>query len=333
MAAWHMRKVPVRFTSRICCQLSSATSWLCSKRRMPALFTSRSSRPCSRAAATAAGAKAGSLTSPTSVVTASGRAASLAVAASPSSARSVATTVAPSSTSRCTVARPMPDAPPVTSATRPSYRCMAPRLERVLVSWLLGWSSFQYRTIVDWLAVASRVPSSAQRCTTPWPKPLAMRSTRMSSSTHSVGTSRPTRSVLSRLLPPGHARRAPGRSRRARSRRGSRAWRPTCRARRGCAPTAPSARPADGGPGSSSKLRASARRTSMRSMIESVVSWREMRSARTSSGAGHVGHLRPLPAGLQRPHAQRGVHREDLAVADVADRPGLGDLLARRRRS
>ena len=58
------------------------------------------------------------------------------------------------------------------------------------------------RTIVDWLAVASSVPSSAHRCTTPWPKPLATAWMRMSSSTHSVGTSRYTRRVLSRLFPP-----------------------------------------------------------------------------------------------------------------------------------
>src|SRR5690606_1708955 len=46
------------------------------------------------------------------------------------------------------------------------------------------------RRSVDGLAVASRVPSSAHRWTTPWPKPLATAWMRMSSSTHSVGTSR-----------------------------------------------------------------------------------------------------------------------------------------------
>ncbi len=59
--------------------------------------------------------------------------------------------------------------------------------------------------MVDWLAVAMSVPSWANRCTVPWPKPWSMPSTRMSSSTHSVGTIRSTRSVLSRLLPPANA--------------------------------------------------------------------------------------------------------------------------------
>src|SRR5690606_36885633 len=43
------------------------------------------------------------------------------------------------------------------------------------------------RTIVDWLAVASRVPSSAHRWPTPGPKPLAPAGVRRSSSTHSGG--------------------------------------------------------------------------------------------------------------------------------------------------
>ena len=79
MAAWQNRNVPVRFTRRICFQPSSVISWLCSKRRMPAPFTSRSSRPPrSSAAATATGAVAGSPTSPARVATRSGSADSVA---------------------------------------------------------------------------------------------------------------------------------------------------------------------------------------------------------------------------------------------------------------
>src|SRR5690606_7836588 len=58
------------------------------------------------------------------------------------------------------------------------------------------------RAMVDWLAVARRVPSSAQRWTRPWAKPRSTAWTSMSISTHSVGTRRTTRRVLSRLLPP-----------------------------------------------------------------------------------------------------------------------------------
>ncbi len=56
-------------------------------------------------------------------------------------------------------------------------------------------------TLIDWLAVASRVPSSAHRWASPWPKPLARACMWMSQSTHVVGTSPTTRRVLSRLRP------------------------------------------------------------------------------------------------------------------------------------
>ena len=59
-----------------------------------------------------------------------------------------------------------------------------------------------------WLAVASSVPSSANMWTRPWPKPRSTACTRMSSSTHSVGTRCTTRSVLSRLFPPPRTPRA-----------------------------------------------------------------------------------------------------------------------------
>ncbi len=129
MAAWQNWNVPVRFTRSTRSQSSGATSWLCSKRRMPALFTRTSSRPASSvAAATARGAVAASPTSPARATMPAEAAAPFPMAstasASASSSRSTATTVAPSSTSRCAVARPMPDAAPVTMATRPSKRCI-----------------------------------------------------------------------------------------------------------------------------------------------------------------------------------------------------------------
>jgi len=51
--------------------------------------------------------------------------------------------------------------------------------------------------------VASSVPSSAHKCTTPWPNPSATAWTRTSARTHSVGWAsdgRTIRNVLSRLL-------------------------------------------------------------------------------------------------------------------------------------
>ena len=45
MAAWQNRNVPVRLTRAPGPSPRAATSWLCSKRRMPALFTRTSSRP------------------------------------------------------------------------------------------------------------------------------------------------------------------------------------------------------------------------------------------------------------------------------------------------
>ena len=130
--------------------------------------------------------------------------------------------------------------------------------------------------MVDWLAVASSVPSSAHRCTRPWPNPLATAWMRMSSSTHSVGTSRTTRSVLSRLLPPaGPAERLADAERHVVAEDGEAGARRTGRAGRACGPTAASGRRAPGGPRARPRPRASARRTSMRSMIDSVPGSRE----------------------------------------------------------
>ena len=75
-------------------------------------------------------------------------------------------------------------------------------------SWVVGGCSFQWRTIVDWLAVASKTPPSLHICTSPWPNPLLTAWMRISISIHSVSTKFATRSVLSMLLPPARIPRA-----------------------------------------------------------------------------------------------------------------------------
>ena len=139
--------------------------------------------------------------------------------------------------------------------------------------------------------------------------------------------SRTTRSVLSRLFDGYHPPR-PGRCRTARSRRGWPARRPDIVARRASGPTARSGRRAPGCRRSSSQPEPMARRTSRRVMIDR--SWPN-RGARVgqSSGAGTSGMAFHWPLDLQVPGSERGVHREDLPVAHVAHRPGLGGVAAR----
>ena len=102
-----------RFTSiaRSNTSMSIVSTW--PEPRTPALSTTIPSRPSRSASSTAATFTASSVTSPTSGLT----------APTPSntertpSVRSTATTLWPRSTSRSTVARPMPEAEPVTIAT------------------------------------------------------------------------------------------------------------------------------------------------------------------------------------------------------------------------
>ena len=65
----------------------------------------------------------------------------------------------------------------------------------------------------------------------------------------------------------------------------------------------------------------------MRSMIESLPGIRGMRLGQ-SSGAGTSGISAHWPPASSGRLPEGGVHGEDLAVADVADGAGLGDLLA-----
>ena len=149
----------------------------------------------------------------------------------------------------------------------------------------------------DWLAVASSVPSSAHRCTRPWPKPLATAWTRMSSSTHSVGTSAPTRSVLSRLLPPASLPERLADAERHVVAEDRERRRPTCSSTSGM--RAHSAeRPSPGAPSRSSESRPSASRMSRRCMIESSTCHAVRSRGGQSSGGGTSGSAAHWPLGV-----------------------------------
>ena len=148
----------------------------------------------------------------------------------------------------------------------------------------------QKRTMQLWLAVASSVPSSANMCTRPWPKPRSTAWTRMSSSTHSVGTrcddaQRVVEAVAAAAdaerLADAH-RHEVAEDRRARRRRRR-------RARRGCAPTA-ACWPSPGVPSSSSEVAALGE-----ALVEPVVD-RAVDRDRAAAAAGSP------PGGARRRH-------------------------------
>ena len=119
------------------------------------------------------------------------------------------------------------------------------------------------------------------------------------------------------------ARRPSARSRRARRAR----WRRRRRARRGCAPT-----PAPGrrrGVPSSSSQPAALDEALVEPLVDRAVD-RAVRAAAAGSprAAAASGIVLPLPGLLERTVPEGGVDGEDLPVADVADGPGLGDLVA-----
>ena len=149
----------------------------------------------------------------------------------------------------------------------------------------------------------------------------------MSSSTHSVGTSGPTRNVLSRLLLTVVERRAPGRRPSARkSPSTASAVASTPRAARGCGPTSASGRrPCVAVEVLPQRVRRPMRMSSRSSIVPSTGS--RCGGAGRRQAAARRGHRLPLTGRVERPLAERGVHGEDLAVADVADRTGLGDLV------
>ena len=90
-------------------------------RVMPALLTSRSTPPkASTAAFTASATAVSSVTSATTPAARSGPPSSAATSPTFASSRSAMTTLAPSAASARAVARPMPEAAPVTTAIRPA---------------------------------------------------------------------------------------------------------------------------------------------------------------------------------------------------------------------
>ena len=111
---------PTRFTRSTCSNSATLVSCVCEDRRMPAAFTSTSSPPShSTAAATPARTDSSSATLSTTVESLSALAPAFAVvSARPASLMSAATTRPPSASMRSTVAWPIPDPPPVTSARR-----------------------------------------------------------------------------------------------------------------------------------------------------------------------------------------------------------------------
>ena len=189
------------------------------------------------------------------------------------------------------------------------------------------WSVAPCRTIVDWLAVPSSVPSSAHRCTRPWPKPSATACTRMSASTHSVGyavrdAQRVVEAVAAgalaeRLADPERHEVADDRERggrhleqlgQAHPERALPGARRCRRARRRAAP--------------------SASRASSRLLI--VPSWWCMQRPRRARrpAAGTSGRIAHWPSQVERASTERAEHGEDLVVADVRDHARLADLVA-----
>ena len=134
-----MRYVPVRFTPMTWFHISSVDSCVCAARRIPAAFTSTSRPPsCSTTPATAAlhrgfvghVERAGGETLGDAV----GLGQLLGLRSRPSAATSTACTVPASASRRSTVARPMPDAPPVTMMRRSWNRSIGRRLLVVVVA-------------------------------------------------------------------------------------------------------------------------------------------------------------------------------------------------------
>ena len=119
-AARATMKVPTTLTSRILRKRSTGVSSAWMSAAIPAELTTPSSPPSASAdMATTFSAAASSVTSRAEVNTRLGAPSSRATSASSFSSRSARATFQPASSRRFAVASPMPDAPPVMSATRP----------------------------------------------------------------------------------------------------------------------------------------------------------------------------------------------------------------------
>ena len=137
IAARHMRNVPVRLTLITWFHMSSVHSCVFAARRIPAAFTSTSSPPSrSTVARTPVSTACSSEMSSTAVVRRlpmPSASASSAVPTSPGSSTSTVCTVPASCSRRSTVARPMPEPPPVTMMRRSWNRSMSvPPVRRTL---------------------------------------------------------------------------------------------------------------------------------------------------------------------------------------------------------
>src|SRR5512139_688804 len=130
-------QVPLRFTRRTASNSSSDIRMRRLSRVIPALLTRMSTRPrASRIRFTPASTWAGSLTSSISTIPLP-PAASIAARVSRAPASlptSLTTTVAPSAENASAIARPIPRAEPVTSATFPESRIVPPPIPKVIPS-------------------------------------------------------------------------------------------------------------------------------------------------------------------------------------------------------
>src|SRR3989475_13120468 len=133
-AAWPQRNAPVRFTASVRSQMSSETSRNAAGRLTPALLTRMSRRPklprvCSINRVTSAGRL-------TSAGTARAPSSSVAAARAPASASTSAmTTRAPSATNLRAMPKPIPFAPPVTTAVLPVSFMLSSSPDRPVPQW------------------------------------------------------------------------------------------------------------------------------------------------------------------------------------------------------
>ena len=216
---------------------------------------------------------------------------------------------------------------------------------------IVGRASFQKRTMADWLAVASSVPSSAHRCTSA----VAEAVVRRRGCGCRAAPTRSARGATIRRCCRGCCRRpsgrAPGRCRTARSRRGRPGPAPTSSSPRACGPTARE-RPSPGVPSSSSMGRPIGQ-----ALLEAATCHRSCSKRWRPVGAlvraGDVGHGRPLARRVStaaRPSAALTVkispsstwptarawvtlaarHRDRHVDVDDRGGPGVGQVLRRR---
>jgi hypothetical protein len=154
------RKLPITLTSSTLRQSSASRSSNGPRVRpakMPALLTRISTPPNECPVALTASASSGSEVTSATTPSASPPSFSTSATVAPGSDRSATTTLAPAAASPTQIARPMPMAPPVTSATEPaSSRPLSPGDDGVLIVRLLPWRGVGRRPPVSWPPDAPR---------------------------------------------------------------------------------------------------------------------------------------------------------------------------------